>query len=118
MTTLNNHTVGEHFANRDPLVKATYAAILKVSRQFGPVIEDPKKTSIHLNRRTAFAGIATRKSALVLTVKSPVDVKSPRITKREQASKNRWHLEIKLEDPSAIDAEIRALLEQSYAMSE
>jgi hypothetical protein len=118
MTTLQNHTVEEHFVNRAPSVKAIYSAILNAAKQFGPVTEDPKKTSIHLNRRTAFAGIATRKAALVLTVKSPVDVKSRRIVKREQVSRNRWHLEIKLDDPAGIDIEIITLLEQAYAMSE
>ena len=118
MSRLNHHTVQDHFLDRDPSVKATYAAILKAARGFGPVTEDPKKTSIHLNRRTAFAGISTRKSALILTVKSPIDVKSRRVMKREQVSRNRWHLEIKLNDPEAIDTEIIRLLEQSYAMSE
>ena len=86
--TLDGHTVKKHFVNSDPSVKASYAAILKAARKLGPVTEDPKKTSIHLSRRTAFAGIATRKSALVLTLKSHADVKSRRIMKREQVSKN------------------------------
>ena len=118
MPTPNGHTVKEHFLNRDPSVKAIYSAILKAARELGPVKEDPKKTSIHLNRRTAFAGIATRKTALVLTLKSPFDVESGRVMKREQVSKNRWHLEIKIDSPEAIDEEILVLLKRSYAMSE
>ena len=117
MTTSNGYTVNYHFINREPVVKAAYAAILNAVRKFGPVIEDPKKTSIHLNRRTAFAGIATRKAALVLTVKSESDVNSPRVMRREQVSKKRWHLEIKVDSPEAVDAEIVSLLEHSYAMS-
>ena len=116
--TLDGHTVKKHFVNSDPSVKASYAAILKAARKLGPVTEDPKKTSIHLSRRTAFAGIATRKSALVLTLKSHADVKSRRIMKREQVSKNRWHLEIKIDSPEAVDEEIIELLGRSYAMSE
>jgi hypothetical protein len=115
---LDGHTVKQHFVNRDPSVKASYAAILKAARKLGPVREDPKKTSIHLTRRTAFAGIATRKSALVLTLKSHDDVKSNRIMKREQVSKNRWHLEIKIDSPEAVDEEIIKLLGCSYVMSE
>lgn len=38
------------------------------------VEEDPKKTSIHLNRRYPFAGIGTQKNALVLTVKALGDI--------------------------------------------
>ena len=38
--------------------------------------------------------------------------------KREQVSKNRWHLEIKIDSPEAVDEEIVKLLGCSYAMSE
>jgi hypothetical protein len=37
-----------------------------------------------LVRQTAFAGIATRRSSLVLTLKSASDIRSPRVEKREQ----------------------------------
>jgi len=70
------HTVKEHFDNRAPEVKSTYAAILKAAKQFGPVKEEAKKTSIHLVRKSAFAGVATRKTALILTLKSDADVTS------------------------------------------
>jgi hypothetical protein len=59
----NGHSVKEHFENRAPEVKATYAAILKAAKTLGPVQEEAKKTSIHLVRKNAFAGVATRKSA-------------------------------------------------------
>jgi hypothetical protein len=92
----NGRTVKEHFQNRAPEVKATYAAILKAAKTLGPVKEEAKKTSIHLVRNSAFAGVAMRKSALILTLKSDSDVTSKRIAKREQASPHRWHLELKL----------------------
>ena len=94
----NGHTIKEHFENRAPEVKATYAAILKAAKKLGPVKEEAKKTSIHLVRKSAFAGVATRKTALILTLKSDSDITSKRITRREQAA-HRWHLEIKLEGP-------------------
>src|SRR6266516_7626119 len=93
-----------------PPVSAIYKRLLNTAKAIGPFTEDPKKTSIHLTRSTAFAGIATRKSALILTIKSATDIKSPRIFKREQASANRWHLEVRLEDPKQIDAELKAWL--------
>jgi hypothetical protein len=43
------------------------------------VVEEPKKTSIHLVAGTAFAGVVTRRSKLVLTIKSPTEIKNPRI---------------------------------------
>lgn len=111
------HTVKEHFENRAPEVKATYAAILKAAKQLGPVKEEAKKTSIHLVRKTAFAGVATRKTALILTLKSDTDVANTRIMKREQASANRWHLETKLETPEQVDREIVAWLQKAYELA-
>jgi uncharacterized protein DUF5655 len=112
-----NHSVAEHFENRAPAVKATYSAILKAAKKLGPVTEEPKQTSIHLVRKTAFAGIATRKSALILTLKSSSDIASERILKREQASAHRWHLETRLETPSQVDRELIQWLEKAYQLS-
>jgi Domain of unknown function (DUF5655) len=113
----NSHTVKEHFENRAPEVKATYAAILKAAKKFGPVKEEAKKTSIHLVRKSAFAGVATRKTALILTLKSDSDIANKRIAKREQASAHRWHLEVKLENPEQVDGEILTWLKQAYELA-
>jgi len=113
----NQHTVKEHFENRAAEVKATYQAILKAAKKLGPVSEEAKKTSIHLVRKTAFAGVATRKTALVLTLKSDADIASKRITKREQASANRWHLEIRLETPEQVDRELLNWLTKAYELA-
>lgn len=113
----NGHSVKEHFENRAPEVKAIYAAILKAAKQLGPVKEEAKKTSIHLVRKSAFAGVATRKTALVLTLKSDSDIANKRIAKREQASAHRWHLEIKLEAAEQVDGEILAWLAKAYELA-
>lgn len=112
------HSVEQHFAKSSPDVRAIYDRILTAAKKWGSVEEDPKKTSIHLNRSTAFAGIATRKDALVLTVKSKTDLESKRITKHERASANRWHLEIRLTEPKSVDAELLRWLRASYDMSD
>ena len=100
-----------------PPLRAIYKRLLATARTIGPFDEDPKKTSIHLTRRTAFAGIATRKNALILTIKATADIKSPRIFRREQASANRWHLEVRLEDPKQIDAELKSWLKAAMDIS-
>jgi hypothetical protein len=111
------HTVETHFVKSTPDVRATYDAILKASRMFGAVAVQPKKTSIHLVRTTAFAGIATRKETLILTVKAADAIKSPRVLKAERASANRWHIEVRLTSPKAVDREIRSWLKAAYALS-
>jgi Domain of unknown function (DUF5655)/Bacteriocin-protection, YdeI or OmpD-Associated/Domain of unknown function (DUF1905) len=110
-------SVKEHFEGRAASVAATYSAILEAAKALGPVAEDPKKTSIHLVRSTAFAGVAVQKSALVLTLKSDRDVSSRRIRKREQASASRWHLEMRLERPDEVDEEVRRWLERAYSLA-
>ena len=115
--TLSAPKVASHFLRSAPAVVATYEAILKAARALGPVEEDPKKTSIHLNRDTAFAGIATRKDSLILTLKSDHSVRSARIHRQEQVSAKRWHLEIRLAAPAEVDAEIRKWLAAAYAIS-
>jgi hypothetical protein len=109
--------VDDHTGGRDPIVSLTYAALIGAARKFGPVTEEAKKTSIHLVRKTAFAGVATRKTSLILTLKSARDIKSPRISKHEQLSPGRWHLEVRLSSPNDVDAEIAGWLRAAYELS-
>jgi hypothetical protein len=90
---------------------------LKAASKLGPVSEDPKKTSIHLVNKTAFAGVATRKSAMILTIKSDRKIPSPRIHKSEQTSAKRFHHEVKLTGPAEVDAELVKWLKDAYALS-
>jgi hypothetical protein len=110
-------TVQQHFVGRSPAVLAIYRKILSAAKANGPVVEDPKKTSIHLARKTAFAGVATRNNALLLTVKSDRDIRSPRVEKRERTSANRWHLVVRLADPKDVDAEIKEWLKRAIALA-
>ena len=111
------HAVKDHFENRAPAVKATFAAILAAAKKLGPVVLEAKKTSIHLVRKTAFAGVATRKTALVLTLKSESDIASERIAKREKVSANRWHLEIRLDAPAQVDRELVGWMKKAYELA-
>jgi hypothetical protein len=109
-------SVALHFAKSDAEVLQTYRRILDAARALGPVAEEPKKTSIHLVARTAFAGVATRRSALILTLKSSKDIRSPRIEKREQVSAHRWHVEIRLETPADVDRQLTRWLSAAYEL--
>lgn len=111
------HPIDAHFEGRPPAVRAVYDRILETARQFGPFQEEPKKTSIHLARKSAFAGVATRRDSLILTLKSSGDIDSVRIVKRERTSANRWHLEIKLTKPAEIDAELKRWMRDAYELA-
>jgi Domain of unknown function (DUF5655) len=110
--------VNRHFADRDPVVRQIYDRIVHAAASLGAVRQDPKKTSIHLARQSAFAGIAPRKKGLVLTFKSARDIKSPRIAKRQQLSANRWYLDVPLQDPAQVDDELRVWLKESIELTE
>lgn len=109
--------IAKHFKGKAPTVAATYAALLRAAQTLGPFREDAKKTSIHLVRESAFAGVAARKSCIILTLKAAADLDSPRILRRERASANRWHLDVRLEAPGDVDSELRRWLAAAYAMS-
>jgi hypothetical protein len=110
-------SVESHFAKKDPAVRATYRRVLEAARALGPVNEDAKKTSIHLVRRTAFAGVATRRSSLILTLKSATDIRSPRVEKREQTSANRWHVDVRLDAPAQVDRQLMTWLRAAYELA-
>ena len=110
-------SISGHFENKEPVVKSIYNRILKESRKFGAVIEEPKKTSIHLVNKSAFAGVATRKNALILNIKSAAPIKHARIAKSEQLSASRFHQEVKLTSPEEVDSVLVGWLQQAYAIS-
>jgi hypothetical protein len=109
--------VKTHFQNKDRVVREIYDRLLSKVEEYGPVIEEPKKTSIHLVNRTAFAGVATRKTAISLTIKGDHHLFSSRISKTEQVSANRFHHEVKLTSPREVDAELVGWLKAAFALS-
>lgn len=111
------NTVESHFAEKANVVRAIYDKILAVASKIGPVDEDPKKTSIHLNRRFAFAGIQTRREYLILTIKSTTEIDSERIFRSEQASANRWYHYLKIAKPDEVHHEVSEWLRASYEIS-
>ena len=110
-------SVESHFTDKDPLVRAIYEKLLVEMRRFGEVAEEPKKTSIHLVNKSAFAGVSTRKTVLMLNIKSAAPISSPRFPKFEKVSASRYHQEVKLGDLSEVDVELLVWLKQAYDLS-
>jgi Domain of unknown function (DUF5655) len=110
-------TVENHFSSKDPIVREIYDQVVKAIRRIGSVIEEPKKTSIHLVNSSALAGVATRKDSLILTLKSDRKLTSPRIHKSEQVSAGRFHHEVKLRSQADVDNELIGWLREAYKLS-
>jgi len=115
MTT--EYTVDDHFAGKSPAVRETYDRLLAALGTIGPVAEEPKKTSIHLVRSSALAGVEVRKDYFLLNIKSDAPIDSPRVTKAERLSARRFHQKVRLASPDEVDAELLGWLAKAYELS-
>ena len=115
---IETYTVNDHFINKDASVRTLYDQLVLLLQTFGPIQEDPKKTSIHLNRKSALAGVETRKDYLLLNIKSNHAIKNPRIVKAEQVSAKRFHHKVRISSPNDLDEELKTWLEEAYILSE
>lgn len=111
------YSISDHFVDKRPTVRVIYDRLLAETRKFGPVVEQPKKTSIHLVNKSAFAGVVTRKTALILNIKSASPIQDTRIIHSEQVSSNRFHQEVKLTLPEEIDSLLLGWLKSAYEIS-
>jgi hypothetical protein len=112
-----NFSLESHFSGKEPSVRKMYDRLLSALREFGKVIEEPKKTSIHLVNVSAFAGVQTRGTYILLNIKADHKIESPRIHKGEQISAKRFHHSVKISSLSEIDSELIGWLHEAYTMS-
>ena len=105
---------GNALSDASPVSRELYKQLLTALRSIGPFEKEIKKTSIHLVRGTAFAGVHPRKQSLLITIKASKPIRSARVAKAEQVSKNRWHLDVKLSAAGEIDAELLGWLREAY----
>ena len=78
---------------------------------------DPKQTCVHVTagkEGIAYAGLHPRRNALLLNIRLHEPLKSKRLRKVEQISKNRYDCEIILSSESDVDAEIVGWLQDAY----
>src|SRR5215212_8696033 len=109
-----HYTVDALFVGKDQVVSDTYNRLLAVLGELGSFTVEPKKTSLHLVNKVGFAGVHPRKSHMYLNLRTQRPLESPRIAKREQVSKSRYHNEVKLETPDDVDDELHMWLKETY----
>ena len=105
------------FARSEPQVRTIVGALIERAQQLPGVVVDPKGTCLHLNHRTAFAGLHPRRNALLLNLRSSAPIDSPRIRKVERASANRYHNELLIESVEAIDGELMGWIAAAHALA-
>ena len=94
-----------------------YRHLLAALGKLGDFREEMKKTSVHLARKSAFAGVHPRKQSFVLTVKPARPLKNPRVFRSKKVSKSRWHHEVKIVEREDIDTELVAWLREAFELS-
>ena len=63
------YSINAHFVNKDAIVRALCHQLVAPLRTFGLLEEDPKKTFLPLNRKSALAGVETRQDDSLLNIK-------------------------------------------------
>ena len=101
-----------------PTAQQLYRSLLTALRPIGPFNEERKKTSVHLARGSAFAGVQFRKEYLIVTIKSEQAIPSSRVVKAEQVSRNRWHNEVRIARDKDLDRELLSWIKAAYDLSE
>jgi len=105
------------FAGKEAVALAIYRTLVSRVRAFGPFEEAAKTASIHLDRKSAFAGVHPRKAAILLVIRTAAAIESPRVRKQERVSANRWHNELLLSTPDEVDDEVVGWLGEAFALS-
>lgn len=105
------------FVNKEPIVREIYDTLMNSLVSWEGIQAAPKKTSIHLDRRTSFAGVHTRKKYINLNIRTDYPIEHPRIEKSEQISKNRYHHLVRLDKPEDIDDQLLGWLRDAYELS-
>ena len=111
-----SYTELDHLKDKGPEVAKTYHQLITKLQEFGPIKIEPKKTSIHLGNRFGFAGVYARKEYINLELHLNYKLKSSRVTKVEEASANRYHHTIRLNNRKDINKELLTWLHESYIL--
>src|SRR5437868_1191619 len=105
------------FARSEPHVRTLVQILIERAQRLPDVVVDPKGTCVHLNHRTACAGLHPRRNALLLNLRSKAPIESPRIRKVERVSANRCHNELLVESVDAIDDELMGWIAEAHALA-
>ncbi len=110
------YSVDDHLMDKDENVIRIYNNLIHECEKFGPVIQAPKKASIHLDAKKGFAGVYVRKKYINLHVHTNYIIDSSRIEKVEKISANRFKHIIRIELENDIDKELVSWLRDAYVL--
>ncbi|MCB0525766.1 MAG: hypothetical protein KDC86_14700 [Saprospiraceae bacterium] len=109
-------TVNDHLINKEPIVSKIYEKLIAVCEKFGTVNQSAKKSSIHLDAKSGFAGVYTRKNYILLKIHTNFKIDNERVEKCEKISANRYKHTIKLESEKDVDKQLTNWLKSAYEL--
>lgn len=74
-------------------------------------------SSFHVSHGRAFLGIHPRRGGILVNIVLTRQLETGRIHRAERVSAGRWHNEVILKDPSELDGELLAWVQEGYALT-
>jgi hypothetical protein len=102
--------------NGNPVLQPVYNKLIVELQKLGPIVIEPKKTSIHVKAKSAFVGIHPRKNHFIINIVAIQPIQSKRVLEFEQVSKSRFHNHIKIGSELEIDDELNSWFKQAYEL--
>ena len=103
--------------HEDPVSSGIFSALIgQVDSLDGCELQE-NASSFHVKHGRAFLGIHPRRGGLLVNIVLARQLESARVHRAEHVSSNRWHNEIILRDPSEIDAEFLAWMDEAYSLT-
>lgn len=113
----DTNSIENVFAGKSPELRTTFDHLLTQLRTFGEIRVAPKKTSIHLEKNSGFAGVHPRSAYFNLEFRTDYKIDDPRITRVQQLSARRFEHTVKLEKKSDVDEQLLKWLKDAYELS-
>ena len=102
---------------------AVYATLVKKGRAkigAGQFVEEVKGTCVHIvagKGGKAYAGLHPRKGAVLLNLRMDAPMKSRRVRKVEQISRNRFNCEVLLSAASEVNEEVLRWVKEAWGLA-
>ena len=113
----DTNSVERLFEGKAPELRETFDQLVAQLRTFGEVKIAPKQTSIHLEKKSGFAGVHPRSTYFNLEFRTDYKIDDPRITRVQQLSARRFEHTVRLEKKGDVDPQLLNWLKDAYELS-
>lgn len=113
----DTNSIESLFEGKAAELRVTFDHLVTELRKFGEVRVAPKKTSIHLEKNSGFAGVHPRQGYFNLEFRTDYQIENHRITRVQQLSARRFEHTVKLQKKSDVDEELLKWLKDAYELS-